>query len=261
MHLLAALSMKNRALIALVTIVVAIFGGLALSSLKQELAPSIEFPQLSIVTSYPGASPDVVNTDVSTPIETAIQGITGLESTSTTSSTGLSRVAASFTYGTDLAFAEQKLLSAVNRIAGQLPADVDPQVLALSFDDFPVIQVAVTGADDISALSDEITRTTLGEINDLDGVREATLIGDVGQRVTITPNQTELAVRGLSQQAIRDALQQNGLLVPAGTITEGDSTFAVQTGTRIGTVDEISALPVLGGADAATIADVASVDL
>jgi multidrug efflux pump subunit AcrB len=140
MHLLAALSMKNRALIALVTVVVAIFGGIALSSLKQELAPSIAFPQLSIVTSYPGAAPDVVNTDVSTPIETAIQGITGLETTSTTSSTGLSRVTASFTYGTDLAFAEQKLLSSVNRIANQLPEDVDPRVIALSLDDFPVIR-------------------------------------------------------------------------------------------------------------------------
>lgn len=261
MHLLAKLSMKNRALIALVTVVVAIFGGISLTSLKQELAPSIEFPQLAIVTSYPGASPDVVNTDVSTPIETAIQGITGLESTSTTSSTGLSRVTASFTYGTDLAFAEQKLLSSVNRIQSSLPDDVDPQVVAFSIDDFPVISVAVTGADDIGALSDEISRTTLGEINDLDGVREASLVGDVGQRVTITPNQAELAIRGLSQQAIRDALEQNGLLVPAGTITEGDSTFAVQSGTRIGSIDEIAALPVLGGAGAATVADVASVEL
>ena len=274
MHLLAALSMKNRALIALVTVVVAIFGGIALSSLKQELAPSIEFPQLSIVTSYPGASPDIVNTDVSTPIETAIQGITGLETTSTTSSTGLSRVTASFTYGTDLAFAEQKLLSAVNRIVDQLPEDVDPQVLALSLDDFPVIAVAVTGADDVSALSDEIDRTTLGEIRDLDGVRDATLIGDVGQRVTITPDPAELAARGITQQAIRDALQQNGLLVPAGTITEDDSTFAVQTGVVLGSVDDIAELPVLAASgqaarpgaasstpDATTIDDVASVEL
>ncbi|MDF0512223.1 efflux RND transporter permease subunit [Agromyces sp. H3Y2-19a] len=249
MHLLAALSMKNRALIALVTIVVAIFGGISLTSLKQELAPSIEFPQLSIVSSYPGASPDVVNNDVSTPIETAIQGITGLESTSTTSSTGLSRVTASFTYGTDLAFAEQKLLSAVNRIQNQLPDDVDPQVIALSLDDFPVLQIAVTGADDVSALSDEIERTTLGEITDVDGVRDATLVGEIGQRVTITPDPEKLAAHGLTQQAIRDALAQNGLLVPAGTITEGDSTFAVQTGTRIGSVDEIAALPVLGATE------------
>ncbi|HZW41609.1 MAG TPA: efflux RND transporter permease subunit [Agromyces sp.] len=256
MYMLAALSMKNRALIALITVVVAIFGGISLTSLKQELAPSIEFPQLSIVTSYPGASPDIVNTDVSTPIETAIQGITGLETTSTTSSTGLSRVAASFTYGTDLAFAEQKLLSAVNRISDQLPEDVDPQVLALSLDDFPVLQVAVTGVDDISALSDEIQRTTLGEITDIDGVREATLIGEVGQRVTITPDPAKLAALGLTQQAIRDALQQNGLLVPAGTITEGDSTFAVQAGTRLGSVDEVAALPVLGGTEQQPVTDV-----
>jgi len=256
MYMLAALSMKNRALIALITVVVAIFGGISLTSLKQELAPSIEFPQLSIVTSYPGASPDIVNTDVSTPIETAIQGITGLETTSTTSSTGLSRVVASFTYGTDLAFAEQKLLSAVNRISGQLPEDVDPQVLALSLDDFPVLQVAVTGVDDISALSDEIERTTLGEITDVDGVREATLIGEVGQRVTITPDPAKLAALGLTQQAIRDALQQNGLLVPAGTITEGDSTFAVQTGTRLGSVDDVAALPVLGGTEQQPVTDV-----
>ncbi|WP_136707465.1 efflux RND transporter permease subunit [Agromyces sp. H66] len=261
MHLLAALSMKNRALIALVTVVVAIFGGISLMNLKQELAPSIAFPQLSIVTAYPGASPDVVNADVSTPIETAIQGITGLETTSTTSSTGLSRVTASFTYGTDLAFAEQKLLSAVNRIAPDLPEDVDPQVLALSLDDFPVIAVAVTGVDDVSALSDEITRTTLGEINDLDGVREASLIGDVGQRVTITPEPAELAARGLTQQAIREALQQNGLLVPAGTITEGDSTFAVQAGVRLGSVDDVAALPLVGAPAATSIGDVASVEL
>nr|MDQ2699154.1 efflux RND transporter permease subunit [Actinomycetota bacterium] len=266
MHLLAAISMKNRALIALITVVVAIFGGISLSSLKQELAPSIEFPQLSIVTAYPGASPDVVNTDVSTPIETAIQGITGLETTATTSSTGLSRVTASFTYGTDLAFAEQKLLSAVNRIAGQLPEDVDPQVLALSLDDFPVLAVAVTGADDVSALSDELERTTLGEIRDLDGVRDATLIGDIGQRVTITPDPAALAARGITQQAVRDALTQNGLLVPAGTITEGDSTFAVQTGQVLGSVEDIAALPVLGAstgpaAGVTTIDDVASVAL
>ncbi|SDS03532.1 efflux RND transporter permease subunit [Microterricola viridarii] len=253
MHLLAALSMKNRALIALTTVVVMIFGGLALTSLKQELAPSIAFPQLAIMTTYPGASPDVVNTDVSTPIETAIQGVTGLESTSTTSETGVSIVSASFTYGTDMAFAEQKLLSAINRISSQLPSGAEPQVLALSLDDFPVIQVAVTGADDVSALSDEISRTTLGELQDIDGVREASIVGKVGQRVTITPNMAELTARGISVTAITDALSQNGVLLPGGTITEDDKTFSVQTGTRITTLDELAALPVLGATQAAPV--------
>jgi HAE1 family hydrophobic/amphiphilic exporter-1 len=104
---LAVLSLKNRALIALVTIVAAIFGTLALTSLKQELIPSIEFPQLVVVSTYPGASPEVVSNDVSVPIETAIQGVPGLESTSATSTTNASIIQASFTYGTDLATDEQ----------------------------------------------------------------------------------------------------------------------------------------------------------
>ena len=121
MHSLAVLSMKNRALIALVTIVVAIFGGIALTSLKQELAPSIQFPQLAIVTTYPGASPEVVNYDVSTPIETAIQGVTGLESTSTTSSTGVSSCARASPTAPTSRSPSRSCSRAVNRIKSQLP--------------------------------------------------------------------------------------------------------------------------------------------
>ena len=127
---LAVLSLKNRALIALVTIVAAIFGTLALTSLKQELIPSIEFPQLVVVSTYPGASPEVVSNDVSVPIETAIQGVSGMESTSATSTTNASIIQASFTYGTNLATAEQKITQAINRIKSQLPEGVEPNVIS-----------------------------------------------------------------------------------------------------------------------------------
>src|SRR5699024_8611740 len=127
--------MKNRALIALVTIVAAVFGGIAMTNLKQELAPSIEFPQLAVMAQYPGAAPAVVNDDVSTPIEKAIQGVPDLESTTATSSTDLSLVTAKFTYGTDLGHAEQKIEQAINRISQTLPDGVDPQVLSGSIDD------------------------------------------------------------------------------------------------------------------------------
>ncbi|MEN0024653.1 MAG: efflux RND transporter permease subunit, partial [Microbacterium sp.] len=68
MSKLAVLSLKNRALIALITIVAAVFGGLALTNLKQELIPSLELPNLVVTATYPGASPEVVENDVSTPI-------------------------------------------------------------------------------------------------------------------------------------------------------------------------------------------------
>ncbi|WP_431803652.1 efflux RND transporter permease subunit [Microbacterium sp. bgisy203] len=264
---LAVLSLKNRALIALITIVAAIFGGLALTNLKQELIPSIEFPQLSVLTTYPGASPDVVNNDVSTPIETAIQGIPGLESTTATSTTNASIIQASFTYGTDLATAEQKILQAVNRIKSTLPDGVEPNVVSFSIDDLPVIALAVTGYDDEETIQSQLETSVIPDLEDVDGVGSATIVGGRGQRVTITPDPAKLAAAGFTQSAITDALDQNGTLFPGGSVTEGDQTLTVQSGAKLTTVDEISQLPlvpstpeqVAGGP--VTIADVSTVAL
>ncbi|WP_353618952.1 efflux RND transporter permease subunit [Microbacterium sp. ASV49] len=262
---LAVLSLKNRALIALVTIVAAVFGSLALLNLKQELIPSIEFPQLSIVSTYPGASPEVVNNDVSTPIETAIQGVPGLKTTSATSTTNASVVQAEFVYGTDLATAEQKVTLAIARIKDQLPTGVEPNVVTVSIDDFPVVQLAVTGYTDEVAVQQQLEATTIPALNDLPGVNAAQLVGARGQRVTITPDTAKLAAAGYTQQAIRDALKQNGVLFPGGSITENDQTLTVQTGDKLVSIDQINKLPLVPStpaqaqAGAKTIGDVASV--
>ncbi|MCM6762277.1 efflux RND transporter permease subunit [Rathayibacter sp. ZW T2_19] len=245
MHLLAVLSMKNRALIALVTVVVAVFGGVALTGLKQELAPSISFPQLAVVSSYPGAAPEVVNDDVSTPIETAIQGVPGLETTSATSSTNSSLISASFTYGTDLATAEQKILQAINRIRSTLPEGVDPQVVTGSFDDLPVLQLAVSSDGDAKALASRLRESVIPDLEKVDGVREVALVGESAQRVTITPDDAQLAAAGATANDIRTALQQNGVLVAGGEITQDGSTFSVQSGQKLGSTDDIASLPLL----------------
>ncbi len=248
MHLLAVFSLRNRALIALVTIVIGIFGGIALTSLRQELIPSVTFPQLVVITNYPGASPEVVNEDVSTPIETALQGVQGLEDTVATSSANLSSVSASFQFGTDLTTTEQRVQLAINRIESQLPDDVDPQVITGSIEDLPVLQIAVTSDLDQRDLSTELERTVT-DLQQLEGVREASLLGTTGQRVTITPDLDALAAAGLSTTSIRDALDANGVLLPAGEITENDSTLIVQAGERLRAVEDIAALPLLGTAD------------
>ncbi|WP_341976192.1 efflux RND transporter permease subunit [Microbacterium sp. LWO13-1.2] len=254
---LAVLSLKNRALIALITIVAAVFGGLALTNLKQELIPSLELPNLIVMTTYPGASPEVVENDVSTPIESAIQGVPGLESTTATSTTNASIVQATFAYGTNLATAEQKIQQAINRVAQQLPDDVSPQVLAVAIDDFPVIQVAVTGFDDAENAQAELERVAIPDLEDVDGVNAAQIVGGIGQRITITPDAAALAEQRLSTQAISQALQQNGTLFPGGDITENGQTLTVQTGAKITSVEELAALPLVGSA--ATIGDVATV--
>ncbi|TXK18713.1 efflux RND transporter permease subunit [Homoserinibacter sp. GY 40078] len=261
MSLLSVFSLRNRALIALLTVVVALFGGYALTALKLELFPSLTLPNVTIIATYPGASPDVVESDVSTPVESAIQGIEGLESTSATSSAGLSTVQASFSYGTDLTRAEQKVELAVGRIESQLPDSVDPQVVTFSIGDFPVIQLAVTSDLSTADLAGRLENLTVTSLEQIDGVSSATLYGVTGQRITITPDLDELAAAGLTTQSIRDALQANGRLLAAGEIDEDDKTLTVQAGDRIGSVDEIEKLPLIGGAPSTTIGDVSKVEI
>ena len=269
MSKLAVLSLKNRALIALITICAAIFGGLGLTSLKQELIPSIELPALVVMTTYPGASPEVVENDVSTPIEEAIQSVPDLDSTTATSTTNASIVQAMFTYGTDLGTAEQKIQQAINRISGQLPEDVDPQVMSVSIDDLPVIQVAVSGFAEGEDAQSELENVAIPDLEDVEGVGSASIVGGVGERIEITPNAQELAARGFTTQAINDAMEQNGVLFPGGDITEGDETLTVQTGAKLSSADDIASLPLVPTSapapgqpapPATTIGDVATVE-
>ena len=262
MHLLSVFSLRNRALIALVTIVVGLFGGVALTSLKQELIPSLSLPQIFIITSYPGASPAVVDKDVSTPIEAAIQTVAGLDSTTATSSANVSQVTASFDYGTNIATAEQKVQLAINRLQN-LPDGADTQVLTFNFSDLPVIQLAVTSDLDPLELTAKLNASTIVELKKINDVSDASLLGSTTQRVVITPDPEELFARGLSNQSIRDALDDNGVLLPARQITENDLTLTVQAGARVTTADEVAALPLLGGnsLDLTTIADVATVEV
>lgn len=90
MDRLARFSLANRALIALFTIAVALFGYLSLTSLKQELIPSISFPAAAVVGVYPGASPEVVEDQVTEVVEEAAKAVDGVESISSTASTGMS---------------------------------------------------------------------------------------------------------------------------------------------------------------------------
>jgi hydrophobic/amphiphilic exporter-1 (mainly G- bacteria), HAE1 family len=252
-HLFSVFSLRNRALIALITIVAALFGGVALTNLKQELIPTISLPSIFIVSTYPGASPEVVNNDVSTPIEAAIQGLAGLDSTTAVSNANSSTITASFDYGTDITTAEQKVQLAINRIQGQIPDSVDTQVLTFSFSDLPVIQIAVTSDLDPQDLANRLETTTIPDLKDLDGVSDAALLGATTQRITITPNKSKLEDHGLSNQSILNALNANGTLLPAGEITEDDTTLTVQAGVKVESIDAIKDLPLLGATKTKTI--------
>ena len=244
MNRLAVFSLKNRALIALVTVVVAIFGGISMSLLKLELIPSITFPQLVVVTNYPGASPVIVEKEVSTPIETAIQGVNGLEGTTATSQNGLSQVTAEFAYGTSLESAEQKVQIAINRISSLLPAGVEPQVIAGSFSDIPVLQMAVTSDLAPDQLNQALKDIAVRELTKLDGVRDAAVFGANGEHIAIVPNAKKLARLGLTTTDIQTALQTAGIRIGAGSVMSETGELSIVSGTPLASLADIRSVPV-----------------
>src|SRR6195952_1595938 len=233
MHLLSVFSLRNRALIALITIGVGVFGVVGLLSLKQELIPSIQLPSVFIVTSDPGSSPSVVSHDVSTPIESALQGIENLDSTTATSTTNSSTVTASFAYGTDIATEEQKVQVAIDRISSTLPSGVTPQVITFSTTDLPIISLAVTSDLNKHELASKLSSLTLTSLKQLQGVSNVSLLGAVTQRITITPNASTLAADGLSVQSIKTALQANGTLLASGSNHGPGQTLAGEDGEKL----------------------------
>lgn len=251
MFRLARLSLANRAVVALATLAIFVFGAMSLGSLKQELIPSLELPAGAVVATYPGASPEVVEQRVTEPLEAAAQSVEGIESVGSTASTGSSVTTVQFEYGTDMDAATQRLQTAVTRIQSQLPEDVEPQVITGSLDDLPVIQLAAAadqdaGEDvDAAALADTVDSVVVPALEDLDGVRSVAVTGGETDQVLVDVKTKKLAEAGLTTQDVADVLKDNGVVLPAGTITDDDVTYSVQAGSSIDSVKELKALPLV----------------
>lgn len=260
MSLLARISLKNRALIALITVVISVFGVFSFSNLKQELIPSLELPQLVVLSSHPGASAEVVANDVTSLVEQAVQAVPGLQGTTSQTSTGLSVVIAEFDFGVDTVNTEAKINQAIGRVKSMLPDNVDPMVLALSLDDLPVVQVSVSSSQSTDLVGD-LNRVAVPELERIDGVRAVDVLGAAGQRIAITPNNAALAAAGMDSTALIGTLVQSGGLVSAGVLDDGEISLPAQVGTPLESAEDIAALPLLGSGGLATIGDFATVEL
>ncbi|MFE4542001.1 efflux RND transporter permease subunit [Arthrobacter sp. NPDC056727] len=261
MFRLAHLSLGNRALIALITIFASVFGVITMSSLKQELIPSIEFPRITVITSMPGASPEVVDKQVSRPLETALNGVEGLESTSSTSRNGVSQISLVFTYGSNLDRARNQIDRAISNAKRTLPDDVQPQAIAGSISDFPIVFLAVSSDKPLSELNTDLQRLSVPRLQKLDGVRGADVTGGASRHILIQPNAARMASGGASIQSLRNALTNNGDLVPAGTIEEKGQSLSLQIGSPVDSVAAVKALPLSGAKAGTTIGSVADVSI
>ncbi|WEH26999.1 efflux RND transporter permease subunit [Streptomyces sp. AM 3-1-1] len=248
MSWLSRFSLAQRALIGLMSIVAIVFGAIAIPQLKQQLLPNIELPMVSVIAPYQGASPDVVEKQVVEPLEKSLDAVDGLSTTTSTASEGNAVVMAQFDFGSGTKQLVADVQQAVNRARSQLPDDVDPQVVAGSTDDIPTVVLAATSPRDQQALSDQLDRTVVPELKEIDGVSQVTIDGVRDLQVTITPDTAKLASAGLSAAALGDALKTGGVTMPAGSFDEGGENRTVQVGTPFTSLRQIEDLRVVGQA-------------
>ncbi|MEV6968107.1 efflux RND transporter permease subunit [Hamadaea sp. NPDC051192] len=242
MSFFSRLSLANRGLTALVAVIVTAFGLMVIPQLKQQLFPSLDFPAAFVSATYPGAAPEVVASQVTEPIENALQGTPGLKRVTSTSSEGVSTVQVEFDFGTDLDDSTTKMQSSLNRISATLPDGVDPQVFAFSTDNFPVVLLSASNGGDERQLAEKITKDVIPAIQGIEGVREAQLTGQRQAQLVIAPNPAKLAGAGLSVTDLMNVLKVNGIAMPAGTLPDGDKTLTVSVGTPLTKIDDLKNL-------------------
>ncbi|MEV4343451.1 efflux RND transporter permease subunit [Actinoplanes sp. NPDC049596] len=260
MSFLTRLSLANRGLVALIAIVITGFGIVAIPSLKQQLFPSIEFPAAFVTATLPGAGPEIIQDQITEPLEDAAKGLDGIDSVTSTTREGVATVTVAFVYGTDIDQAVNQLTTAVNRAQPQLPDDVEPTIFAGSTDDIPAIILAASGGSDESALLDKLNETVVPEINAIEGVRDTTITGARSQQVVITPDLAKLTAAGVNPQSITTVLQQNGISVPAGAVNDGQKSLTVQVGTPITSVDQLKQVYLTGSRGPVQLGSVATVE-
>lgn len=220
MSRITALSLRARSVVLLATLLVALLSAFGITRLKMELIPNIEFPVLTVFTPYPGAPADAVDSGVTQPVEAVVRGLPGVQSIQSTSSDNFSVIVAEFEFGADIPALEQQLESDVTSL--QLPEGAGtPDAEAISFNSFPVIQLALTGGD-LPTLRQVAQTEFVPALSGVEGVSEVEVIGGADNVLTITLNPEAASAAGVTPQAISGAIQANNLNVPAGAVVSAE---------------------------------------
>jgi HAE1 family hydrophobic/amphiphilic exporter-1 len=243
-------------LLSLLTIGLGVY---AAGALKQELIPSIDVPRGSVLTIYAGASPDVIEAQVSKPIETAVKAVDGVTSVTSSSSSGVSQVTVQWDYGLGADDMADKLRSAIDSISTSLPSNVDPTVMTGGTDDIPVVVLALSSNDDLTTLSNKVTDVVAPALRAVPGVRDVAVAGQEQHEIVITYSQKQIEKYGIDPSTIGQLFAANGTAIPSGTMRTDSANYDVQTGTTYSTAADLENLMLQGTDGPVKLSKVATV--
>jgi len=224
------LFIKRPVLTALLTLSAVVFGVLAYRSLPVNDLPAVDYPVIQVNVGYPGASPETVASNIATPLERQFMQIAGLELVTSESGQGNCRLTLQFDLEKSLDAAATDVQAAIQQASGTLPADLPspPTVEKTNPNDQPIMYIAMT--------SDTVTRGQLNDYASIQAAQRISIISGVSRvdvygtksAIRIKADPSKLARRGLSMDALADAIRAGTTYQGAGQIDGKDRTFLLQ---------------------------------
>ena len=219
-------SIARRWLIVAAAIAISLWGLLAVSQMPLDVFPPFAPPQVDVQTSAAGLSPEEVETRITLPIESAVNGIAGVETVRSSSKPGLSMVQVVFNQNADIYRARQSVAERLQQVSAQLPANADaPEVSPLVSPLGTILQVAFTvtgdGATSLMDLQQLILRSYRQSILAVPGVAQVTIYGGDEQQFQVLLDPQELQAQAVSLQAVMEGVGSAMATSPGGFLIGG----------------------------------------
>ncbi len=239
------LSIKRPVLIIVIFTALTLLGFFGYKQLKYEMMPNVNIPMVTIMTIYPGASANQVESAITKKIEDAISGMDKVDSITSTSAEGYSLTVVNLTPEANVDFSLQDAQRKINQILPRLPSGAKvPSLSKVSFDDFPIITIGTTSNLPDTDFYQFIKNTVAPRLSRVPGVGQVNIVGAREREIKVNIDMQKLQAYSLSSAQILQAIQSANLEFPAGTIKDSDNQYVIRLAGKFQTLDDLRGLVV-----------------
>lgn len=261
---LSSLSIRRPVLAIVMSIVIVIFGVIGYTYLGIREYPSIDPPIITVSTSYVGANADIIESQITEPLEESINGIAGIRSLTSTSREGRSQITVEFDLGIDLETAANDVRDKVSGAMYRLPPDTDPPIVSKAdADASPILFLSVRSSKrDILDISNIANNVFKERIQTIPGVSTVQIWGEKKYSMRLWIDPAKLAAYNLTPLDIRSAINRENVELPSGRIEGENTELTVRTVGRLRDAEEFNNLVIKEqGGNIVRFRDVGSAEL
>ena len=265
--ILTKIALKNPYTVFVIMFLLSVLGIIALKNIPIALNPDVTFPEIDITTNYSGAAPNVVEAEITTPLEREIHGIPGIKKITSTSGIGSSSIAVEFNLDKDPNIAIQEVRDKVEIAKAKFNKNIDsPIVSGVSTSSFPAISVMVSSQSmSLNDLSSWVELVASAELQTIVGVASVDSLGAVERQMRINIDPNKLYAYGVTLDQVNLALATNNNNYPAGFLTNNNQNINLLVNGKLSNEKQFSDIivsyrgnsPILLGNVATVTADAA----